>query len=99
MGSEKKISVIMPVYNTKEEFLREAIESILNQTFSDFEFIIVNDGSTNNAEEVILSARDMIISENAIRRKLGIYADMTIYSIPYPQIKKIAAIKDHIWGL
>jgi hypothetical protein len=51
------------------------------------------------AEEVILSARDMIISENAIRRKLGIYADMTIYSIPYPQIKKIAAIKDHIWGL
>ena len=51
------------------------------------------------AEEVILSARDMIISENAIRRKLGIYADMTIYSIPYPQIKKIAAIKDHIWDL
>ncbi len=48
----------MPVYNTKEEFLREAIESILNQTFSDFEFIIVNDGSTNNAEEVILSYKD-----------------------------------------
>ena len=53
-----KISVIMPVYNTKEEFLREAIESILNQTFSDFEFIIINDGSTNNAEDVILSYKD-----------------------------------------
>jgi hypothetical protein len=51
------------------------------------------------AEEVILSARDMIISENAIRRKLGIYADMTIYSIPYPQIKKKAALKNQIWGL
>ncbi len=50
-----KVSVIMPVYNTKEEYLREAIESILNQTYNDFEFIIVNDGSTNNAEEVILS--------------------------------------------
>ena len=57
MGS-KKISVIMPVYNTKEEYLREAIESILNQTYSNFEFIIVNDGSTNNAEDVILSYKD-----------------------------------------
>ena len=54
----KKISVIMPVYNTKEEYLRAAIESILNQTYSDFKFIIVNDGSTNNAEEVILSYKD-----------------------------------------
>ena len=48
----------MPVYNTKEEYLREAIESILNQTYADFEFVIVNDGSTNNAEEVILSYKD-----------------------------------------
>ena len=53
-----KISVLMPVYNTKEEYLRASIESILNQTFKDFEFIIVNDGSTNNAEEVILSYKD-----------------------------------------
>ena len=53
-----KVSVYMPVYNIKEEWLREAIESILNQTFSDFEFIIINDGSTNNAEEVILSYKD-----------------------------------------
>lgn len=53
-----KISVVMPVYNTKEEYLREAIESILNQTYDNFEFIIINDGSTNNAEEVILSYKD-----------------------------------------
>ncbi len=53
-----KVSVLMPVYNTKEEYLREAIESILNQTFSDFEFIIINDGSTNNAKDVILSYTD-----------------------------------------
>ena len=52
------ISVLMPVYNTKEEYLRASIESILNQTFTDFEFIIVNDGSTHNAEEVILSYKD-----------------------------------------
>ena len=53
-----KVSVIMAVYNTKEEWLRESIESILNQTFSDFEFIIINDGSSNNAEEIILSYKD-----------------------------------------
>ena len=46
-----EVSVIMPVFNTKEEFLRKAVESILNQTYKDFEFIIVNDGSENNAEE------------------------------------------------
>ena len=57
-----KISVVMPVYNTQEEYLREAIESILNQTFSDFEFIVINDGSTNNAKDVILSYKDPRIS-------------------------------------
>lgn len=51
------------------------------------------------AEEVIYSAREMIKMENANRRKLGGVADMPVYSIPYPQIKKIAAIKNHIWGL
>lgn len=53
-----KISVLMPVYNTKEEYLREAIESILNQTYTDFEFLILDDGSTNNAAEVIRSYKD-----------------------------------------
>lgn len=52
------ISVLMPVYNTEEKYLREAIESILNQTFKNYEFIIINDGSTNNAETVILSYDD-----------------------------------------
>src|SRR5574344_891326 len=53
-----KISVLMPVYNEKEEYLRIAIESILNQTYKDFELIIINDGSTNNVEDVILSYND-----------------------------------------
>ena len=52
------ISLIMPVYNAKETEFRQAIESILNQTFEDFEFIIINDGSDNNSEEVALSYSD-----------------------------------------
>lgn len=51
------VSVLMPVYNG-QEFLRPAIESILAQTFTDFEFIIINDGSTDGSEEIILSYTD-----------------------------------------
>jgi len=51
------ISVVMPTYNDGE-YLHEAIDSILNQTFYDFEFIIINDGSTDNTEEIIDSYND-----------------------------------------
>lgn len=47
----------MPVFNA-EKFLKETIESILNQSEKGFEFIIVNDGSTDKSEEVILSYND-----------------------------------------
>ncbi len=53
-----KISVVMPVYNTKEEWLREAIESILNQSYKDFEFIIIDDGSDKSIEPIVNSYND-----------------------------------------
>lgn len=43
-----KISVVMPTYNTNVSILKEAVESVLAQTFRDFEFIIVDDGSTDH---------------------------------------------------
>ena len=52
------VSVIMCLYNTREEYLREAIESILNQTYANFEFIIIDDGSTNNSVSVVQSYHD-----------------------------------------
>jgi glycosyltransferase involved in cell wall biosynthesis len=54
------VSILMPVYNA-ESFINEAIDSILNQTFSDFEFIIINDGSSDLSEKLILEYNDLRI--------------------------------------
>ena len=51
------VSVVMPVYNGIP-YLPEAIRSILSQSFSDFEFIIINDGSTDDSEKVISEFND-----------------------------------------
>jgi glycosyltransferase involved in cell wall biosynthesis len=52
-----KISVVMSVYNC-EKYIKEAIYSILNQNFGDFEFIIINDGSTDKTREIIEEYKD-----------------------------------------
>ncbi|HOS83041.1 MAG TPA: glycosyltransferase [Methanolinea sp.] len=51
------LSVIMPVFNA-EKYLSQAIESILNQTFKDFELIIIDDNSTDNTRHIIQSYHD-----------------------------------------
>ena len=60
-----KISVVMPAYNA-EKYIGEAIESILNQTFKDFEFIIINDGSVDHTKEIIQKYNDsrIVLLEN-----------------------------------
>lgn len=52
-----KISVILTAFN-EEKYIRKAIESILNQTLTDFELIVVNDGSTDNTLDIIHSFDD-----------------------------------------
>ncbi|MEJ2365702.1 MAG: glycosyltransferase [Deltaproteobacteria bacterium] len=51
------LTVLMPVYNA-ESYLAEAIESLLNQSWTDFEFLIINDGSTDRSREIIQSFAD-----------------------------------------
>ena len=59
-----KISVILPVFNG-EKYIRKAIESVLNQTFTNFELIIVNDGSTDDSLNIINEFRDNRIKFSA----------------------------------
>ena len=67
------VSVVMPVYNG-EKYLAEAIDSILNQTFTDFEFIIVDDGSTDGSAEIIRTyqERDERVRLLQLERNMGI---------------------------
>ena len=51
------ITVLMAAYNA-ELYIRESIESVLNQSYADFEFIIINDGSSDNTENIICSFSD-----------------------------------------
>ena len=55
--SNPTITVLMPVYNG-EKYLAEAIESILDQTYTDFEFLILDDCSTDKSHEIISSYKD-----------------------------------------
>lgn len=73
MNPEKDlVSVIMSNYNTPEEYLRSAIESILNQTYQNFEFIIIDDCSTDNSLSIIESYSDERIKVIRNEKNLGI---------------------------
>ncbi len=70
MTNSPKISVLLPVYNS-ELYIKEAIDSILNQTFSDFEFIIIDDASTDKSVEIIQSYSDSRIQLIVKPQNLG----------------------------
>ena len=55
--SAPKVSVILSSYN-HEKYIAQAIQSVLNQTFTDFELLIFDDGSTDNSREIIKTFSD-----------------------------------------
>lgn len=68
-----RVSVLTPIYNTNPLHLREMIESILNQTFTDFEFLILNDSPENKEiEKIVKSYKDKRIKYFKNDRNIGI---------------------------
>lgn len=72
---QPKISILMPVYNA-ERFLAAALDSILAQTFTDFELLILDDGSTDGSPELVRSYQDPRIRYFQNRGNLGISATL-----------------------
>ncbi len=70
-----RLTVLLPVYNA-EAFLRPAIESILGQSFGDFELLIMDDGSTDGSREVAASYDDPRIRRLDNGRNLGLIATL-----------------------
>lgn len=93
LRSKNVISVVMPTYNV-EKYVAEAIESVLNQTFNNFEFIIVDDGSTDSTKSIIQSFKDnrikLIENEHNFIASLniGINNASGKYIYKFPQINK-----------
>ena len=92
------ITVLMPVYNA-EQFLREAMDSILNQSFRDIEFLIIDDGSTDASISMIQQYQDGVIGDipeselTVIKNTQGLVrglGDHAIYDALYKNVKSIA---------
>jgi glycosyltransferase involved in cell wall biosynthesis len=66
-----KVSVVMSVYNV-EKYLSEAVESILKQTFKDFEFLIINDGSSDSSAEILKAYNDPRIEIIDNKKNIGL---------------------------
>lgn len=65
------VSILMPVYNTAP-YLKEAMDSILSQTFKDFELIVLNDCSPDNADEILDTYNDTRIVRYKGERNMGL---------------------------
>jgi succinoglycan biosynthesis protein ExoO len=70
LGHNPTVSVIMPVFNC-EKYVHNAIESVINQSFTDFEFIIVDDASSDKSAEIILSFQDSRINFVPLKKNIG----------------------------
>lgn len=69
------LSVLLPVYNA-ELYLRQAIDSVLSQTFTDFELLLLNDGSTDGSEKIIENYKDPRIHYIKNERNMGLIATL-----------------------
>ncbi|HYY55762.1 MAG TPA: glycosyltransferase family 2 protein [Pyrinomonadaceae bacterium] len=75
--ADPKVSVLMSVHNG-EKYLREAVESILTQTFKDFEFLVIDDASTDRSPQIVQSFDDPRIKLLRNDARLGLTRSLNI---------------------
>lgn len=85
-----RVSVVMAVFNG-EKYLSEAVDSILKQSFTDFEFIIINDGSTDNTKDILGKYHDERIVVIHFKKNMGI-AKARNYGLEIAKGKDIAVM-------
>ena len=84
------VSIIIPVYNV-EKYIEKCLESLVNQTLEDIELIIVNDGSTDNSENIILQYKEKY--PNKIKyytKQNGGLSDARNFGMPFATGKYVA---------
>ena len=88
-----KVSVIIPVYNM-EKYIEKCLDSIINQTMKNIEVIIINDGSTDNSEQIILEYIKSNHETNIIylKKDNGGLSDARNYGVTYATGKYISFI-------
>ena len=70
MDTNEKVSVIIPVYND-EKYLKQCVESVLTQTYTNLEIILVDDGSTDHTPEICEEYREKYNQIRVLHKKNG----------------------------
>ena len=86
-----KISVIVPVYNVSE-YLSKCLDSILGQTFKSIEIIVVNDGSTDNSEEIVKEYQNRYMNIKYFYKENGGLSSARNYGLEYASGEYVAFI-------
>nr|WP_249641571.1 glycosyltransferase family 2 protein [Lactobacillus gasseri] len=81
MENSKKVSVIIPVYND-EKYLRQCVDSVLAQTYSDLEIILVDDGSTDHTPEICEKYREKYNQIRVLHKKNGGLVQAEMQALP-----------------
>ena len=91
-----KISVIVPVYKV-EEYLRKCLDSLVNQTLKDIEIIVVNDGSPDNSNDIILEYANQYPNVKAFKKDNSGLSDTRNYGIKHAKGEYITFVDSDDW--
>ena len=91
-----KISVIVPVYKV-EEYLRKCLDSLVNQTLKDIEIIVVNDGSPDNSNDIILEYANQYPNVKAFKKDNSGLSDTRNFGIKHAKGEYITFVDSDDW--